>query len=142
EGPRRPAGGYRGRIDGVACDGTLPGGVRAKPDTGRDRTGPRLRDVRGVVGVDGQAVAVGAVRPSAAGEQRVRIRGLTAMPQTSANQTTSRASPFLRSLPFESGDHMDQKTFHALYLKAPAGVKAELIGGIVYVSSPTSFRHG
>lgn len=65
------------------------------------------------------------------------------MPQTTANQTTQpRNGSALRGLPFESGDHMDQATFHALYLKAPPGVKAELIGGIVYVSSPTSLRHG
>lgn len=44
--------------------------------------------------------------------------------------------------PFRNGDHMDQKTFHALYLKTPEGFKAELIGGIVYVASPVSFNHG
>jgi Uma2 family endonuclease len=38
---------------------------------------------------------------------------------------------------------MDQKTFHALYLKTPEGFKAELIGGTVYVmSSPVSLNHG
>ena len=37
---------------------------------------------------------------------------------------------------------MDQKTFHALYLQTPEGFKAELIGGIVYVASPVSLRHG
>jgi hypothetical protein len=38
---------------------------------------------------------------------------------------------------------MDQKTFHALYLKTPEGFKAELIGGTVYVmSSPVSLHHG
>lgn len=45
-------------------------------------------------------------------------------------------------LPFENGDHLDQPTFHRLYLKTPDGVKAELIGGIVFVASPTSPRHG
>jgi Uma2 family endonuclease len=47
-----------------------------------------------------------------------------------------------RGLPFESGDRLDQETFHRLYLTVPTGVKAELIGGIVYVASPTSSRHG
>jgi Uma2 family endonuclease len=45
-------------------------------------------------------------------------------------------------LPFETGDRLDQKTFHRLYKQTPEWVKAELIGGIVYVASPTSFRHG
>ena len=41
-----------------------------------------------------------------------------------------------RSLPFlENGDHLDQKTFHARYEARP-DVRAELIGGIVYMSSP------
>jgi Uma2 family endonuclease len=44
--------------------------------------------------------------------------------------------------PFENGDRMDQKTFHRLYEQTPQGFKAELIGGIVYMPSPTSFRHG
>lgn len=44
--------------------------------------------------------------------------------------------------PFENGDHMDQKTFHRLYLQTPEGFKAELIGGIVYMPSPTTSRHG
>jgi len=42
----------------------------------------------------------------------------------------------------ENGARMDQKTFHALYLKTPDGFKAELIGGVVYVASPTPPRHG
>jgi Uma2 family endonuclease len=45
-------------------------------------------------------------------------------------------------LPFETGDRLDQPTFHRLYKQTPEWVKAELIGGIVYVASPTSFRHG
>lgn len=44
--------------------------------------------------------------------------------------------------PFWNGDRMDQKTFHELYKKTPDGFKAELIGGIVYVASPTTSRHG
>lgn len=45
-------------------------------------------------------------------------------------------------LPFQSGDRLDQPTFHRLYLRTPEGVKAELIGGEVFVASPTSYRHG
>ena len=46
-------------------------------------------------------------------------------------------------LQLENGARMDQKTFHALYLKTPDGFKAELIGGTVYVmSSPVSMHHG
>ncbi|WP_161967183.1 Uma2 family endonuclease [Fimbriiglobus ruber] len=45
-------------------------------------------------------------------------------------------------IPFQNGDHMDQKTFHRLYLQTPEGFKAELIGGIVYLASPTKFWHG
>lgn len=43
---------------------------------------------------------------------------------------------------------MDQKTFHALYEQAPPHVRAELIGGIVYIKgnesmpSPLKIRHG
>ncbi|MBX9582268.1 MAG: Uma2 family endonuclease [Gemmataceae bacterium] len=40
------------------------------------------------------------------------------------------------------GARMDRKTFHALYLRTPDGFKAELIGGVVYVASPVSLRHG
>ena len=46
-------------------------------------------------------------------------------------------------LELENGSRMDQRTFHALYLKSPEGFKAELIGGTVYVmSSPVSPLHG
>ena len=65
------------------------------------------------------------------------------MSAITADQTNYlRVGVIPRGLPFQSGDRMDQKTFHALYEKVPAGVKAELIGGIVYVASPTSPRHG
>jgi Uma2 family endonuclease len=43
--------------------------------------------------------------------------------------------------PFENGDRMDQKTFHALYLQTPRGFHAELIEGVVHVPSPASARH-
>jgi Uma2 family endonuclease len=41
-----------------------------------------------------------------------------------------------------TGARMDQKTFHALYLKTPEKFKAELIGGVVHVASPVNSRHG
>ena len=44
--------------------------------------------------------------------------------------------------PFENGDCMDQKAFHALYEKTPHGFKAELIGGVVHMASPVSKPHG
>ena len=44
--------------------------------------------------------------------------------------------------PLENGDHLDQKTFHARYEAMPAGTRAELIGGIVYMASPLKCPHG
>ncbi len=44
--------------------------------------------------------------------------------------------------PLENGDHLDQKTFHERYEAMPDHVRAELIGGIVYMSSPLKRPHG
>jgi hypothetical protein len=44
--------------------------------------------------------------------------------------------------PLENGDQLDQKTFHERYEAMPEGVKAELIGGIVYMASPLKVPHG
>src|SRR5437870_224434 len=44
--------------------------------------------------------------------------------------------------PLENGDRLDQKTFHARYEAMTEDVRAELIGGIVYMSSPLKPRHG
>jgi Uma2 family endonuclease len=44
--------------------------------------------------------------------------------------------------PLEQGDHLDQKTFHARYEAMPEGVRAELIGGVVYMPSPLKPPHG
>jgi Uma2 family endonuclease len=44
--------------------------------------------------------------------------------------------------PLENGDCMDQKTFHERYEAMPEDVRAELIGGIVYMASPQKRRHG
>ena len=40
-----------------------------------------------------------------------------------------------------NGDRMTREEFHRLYEQTPAGFKAELIGGIVYVASPLGKRH-
>lgn len=44
--------------------------------------------------------------------------------------------------PLENGDHLDQKTFHERYEAMPSHVRAELIGGIVYMASPLKRKHG
>ena len=44
--------------------------------------------------------------------------------------------------PLEPGDHLDQKTFHERYEAMPDGVKAELIGGVVYMPAALRRRHG
>jgi Uma2 family endonuclease len=43
--------------------------------------------------------------------------------------------------PLEPGDHLDQRTFHARYKAMPEHVKAELIGGIVYLPAATRPPH-
>jgi Uma2 family endonuclease len=40
------------------------------------------------------------------------------------------------------GQRLDQRTFHALYEAMPAGARAELIDGVVYMPSPGSLEHG
>ncbi len=44
--------------------------------------------------------------------------------------------------PLMNGDHLDQKTFHERYEAMPPEVRAELIGGIVFMSSPQKPPHG
>jgi Uma2 family endonuclease len=60
-------------------------------------------------------------------------------PMPSASRVTKAPQRYVP--PFENGDRMDQKTFHALYLQTPPGFKAELIGGVVYMASPVSGFH-
>ena len=50
-----------------------------------------------------------------------------------------RPAPFRRS---RQGERLDQKTFHERYKAMPPGVRAELIGGVVYMPSPLKSRHG
>ena len=42
----------------------------------------------------------------------------------------------------EPGDHLDQATFHARYAAMPEDVKAELIGGVVYMPAALRRPHG
>jgi Uma2 family endonuclease len=53
-----------------------------------------------------------------------------------ATQGTSRIAPV------ESGDHLDQATFHERYTAMPPTFRAELIGGVVFVPPPLSSEHG
>ncbi|MGH2587849.1 MAG: Uma2 family endonuclease [Dehalococcoidia bacterium] len=43
--------------------------------------------------------------------------------------------------PLESGDHLSRREFHRRYLARPDIKRAELIEGVVYVSSPVSADH-
>lgn len=43
--------------------------------------------------------------------------------------------------PLTSGDRLDQPTFHARYEVMPENFRAELVGGVVYVSSPVTNWH-
>ncbi len=42
----------------------------------------------------------------------------------------------------ENGDHLTQEEFHRRYEEYPGDIKAELIGGIVYMASPLRVPHG
>jgi len=41
-----------------------------------------------------------------------------------------------------TGDRMSREEFHRVYERTPRHIRAELIGGIVYVASPLKLRHG
>lgn len=43
--------------------------------------------------------------------------------------------------PLEKGDHLTREEFHRRYEAMPENVKAELIGGVVYLSSPVRVRN-
>lgn len=47
-----------------------------------------------------------------------------------------------RPVPLESGDRLTRDEFHRRYCLRPDIKRAELIEGVVYVSSPTSTTHG
>ena len=44
--------------------------------------------------------------------------------------------------PLENGDHLDRPTFHQRYEAMPPATRAELIGGIVYLSYRRKHSHG
>ncbi len=50
-------------------------------------------------------------------------------------------APKQETPPLVNGDHLDQKTFHDRYEAMPPYVRAELIGGIVFMSSPLKRKH-
>jgi hypothetical protein len=59
-----------------------------------------------------------------------------------AHVTPKKSSGEARRLPpLENGDRLDQKTFHERYESMPSPVRAELIGGTVYMASPQKKRH-
>ena len=62
---------------------------------------------------------------------------------------TDTGTPIVPAIPptrgnhrLESGDHMDRATFHQRYRARPPEFRAELLDGVVFVSSPTSPDHG
>ncbi len=44
--------------------------------------------------------------------------------------------------PLVAGQQLDRATFHDRYEQMPAGTRAELVGGVVYMPSPLSLDHG
>src|SRR5690242_7153679 len=44
-------------------------------------------------------------------------------------------------LPLVEGQRLDQPTFHARYEAMPAGTRAELINGVVFMPDPFTFGH-
>ena len=63
-------------------------------------------------------------------------------PQTADRVTRPKPTEHGALARLVDGARMDQKTFHALYLKTPETFKAELIGGVVHVASPVRSWHG
>jgi Uma2 family endonuclease len=45
-------------------------------------------------------------------------------------------------IPLSAGQRLDQPTFHERYEAMPPGTRAELVGGVVYMSSPMRGDHG
>jgi len=52
------------------------------------------------------------------------------------------ATADIEKLELHSGDRMTQAEFHRIYEQMPEKFRAELVGGVVYVSSPLSITHG
>ncbi len=59
------------------------------------------------------------------------------------HRTTPSPAPEPALPPLVAGERLDQKTFHARYEAMPPDVRAELVGGVVYVmTSPLKSHHG
>lgn len=63
----------------------------------------------------------------------------TTLPRPSTGVKKQSPEPFEE---LHSGDRMTREEFHRAYTRTPKDFKAELIGGIVFVASPVSLRHG
>src|SRR5262245_59592636 len=57
-------------------------------------------------------------------------------------RSASRYTPPPAVPPLVPGQRLSQREFHRRYEQYPEDVKFELIGGIVYMASPLSRRHG
>jgi Uma2 family endonuclease len=58
-----------------------------------------------------------------------------------ASEVPAVAMPRVAVPPLESGDHLTREEFHRRYLTSPEIRRAELIDGVVFVSSPDSYDH-
>jgi Uma2 family endonuclease len=56
--------------------------------------------------------------------------------------STIERKPKKATLPLVEGQRLDRATFHERYEAMPPGIKAELIGGVVYMPSPLGREHG
>src|SRR5438552_2965948 len=76
--------------------------------------------------------------------QRAFAHGIISEEQAMTTATSSRSQPQqpTKLPPLEPGDKLDQKTFHERYEAMPPRLRAELIGGIVYMPSPLRSDHG
>jgi Uma2 family endonuclease len=56
--------------------------------------------------------------------------------------STIERKPTKATLPLVEGQRLDRATFHERYEAMPPGIKAELIGGVVFMPSPVGREHG
>src|SRR6266851_8915829 len=73
-----------------------------------------------------------------AGIGKIKREGVVAM--RSAMRVTRDSDPQIIPL-LNNGDRLTQREFHRRYEAYPDDVKFELIGGIVYMASPTGWPH-
>src|SRR5262249_43328177 len=79
-------------------------------------------------------------RPSPACRKKLGCRQEDRVMSTAASRVTPPPPPGVPLL--ENGDRMTQAEFHRRYKACPPHVRAELIGGIVYMTSPLRRPHG